>query len=55
MCDCTKIHLYEVEYKLSGMTVVPTHKNCGDSLNEKQADSFQKDLVKSWGFEEEEK
>ena len=38
---------------LSGMTVVPTHKNCGDILNEKQAESFQKELVKSWGIEEE--
>ena len=34
------------------MTVIPTHKNCGDPLNEKQAETFQKDLVKSWGFEE---
>ena len=54
MCECSKIHLYEVEFKLAGMTVVPTHKNCGDALNEKQADSFQKDLVKSWGFDDEE-
>ena len=53
MCDCTKIHMYEVEFKLSGMTVVPTHKNCGDILNEKQGESFQKELVKSWGIEEE--
>ena len=54
MCECSKVHLYEVEFKLAGMTVVPTHKNCGDALNEKQSDVFQKDLVKSWGFEEEE-
>ena len=54
MCECSKIHLFEVEFKLAGMTVVPTHKNCGDALNEKQADVFQKELVKSWGFEEEE-
>jgi len=46
--------MYEVEFKLDGMIVVPTHKNCGDSLNEKQNDTFQKELVKSWGFEEEE-
>ena len=39
--------------KLDGMIVVPTHKNCGDGLNEKQADTFQKELVKSWGYEEE--
>ena len=51
VCDCPRIHLYEVEYKLEGMIVVPTHKNCGASLNDKQADKFQKELVKSWGFE----
>jgi len=34
------------------MFVVPTHKTCGDGLNEKQADVFQKELVKSLGFEE---
>ncbi len=51
MCECSKVHLFEVEFKLNGMIVVPTHKNCGVSLNEKQADQFQKELVKSWGFE----
>ncbi len=54
MCECSKIHLYEVEFKLDGMTVVPTHKNCGFVLDEKQADKFQKELVKSWGMEEDE-
>ncbi|MDP3781208.1 MAG: hypothetical protein Q8Q69_08525 [Nitrosopumilaceae archaeon] len=53
MCDCSKVHLYEVEFKLDGMAIVPTHKNCGDALNGKQADIFQKELVKSWGLEEE--
>ncbi len=54
MCDCSKVHLYEVEFKLDGLIVVPTHKNCGVSLDEKQNDKFQKDLIKLWGFEEEE-
>ena len=54
MCECPKIHFYEVEFKLDGMIVVPVHKNCVDRLNEKQADTFQKELVKSWGYEEEE-
>ena len=54
MCDCTKIHLYGVEFKLDGMTVVPTCKDCGVALSEKQADKFQKELVKSWGMDEEE-
>ena len=53
MCECSKSHLYEVEFKLAGMIVVPTHKNCGDKLNEKQADTFQKELVKTWGLEDE--
>lgn len=50
MCDCAKVHMYEIEYKLAGMTVVPTHKNCGNALNETQLDKFQKELVKSWGL-----
>ena len=54
MCDCSKVHLYEVEFKLDGMTVVPTHKNCGNALGEKQADKFQQELVKSWGIQDEE-
>ena len=53
VCECAKIHPYEVEFKLEGMIVVPTHKNCGASLNDKQADKFQKELVRSWGLEDE--
>lgn len=53
VCECAKVHLYEVEYKLEGMIVVPTHKNCGAGLNEPQAAKLQKDLVKLWGFEQE--
>ncbi|GFN39617.1 MAG: conserved hypothetical protein [Marine Group I thaumarchaeote] len=53
MCECSKVHFFEVEFKLDGMVVVPTHKNCGDPLNEKQADKFQKELVKHWGIKEE--
>ncbi len=45
--------MYEVEYKLAGMTVVPTHKNCGNALSEAQLDKFQKELVKSWGLDPE--
>lgn len=54
MCDCSKVHLYGVEYKLEGMIVVPTCKNCGHELNEGQAEKLQKDLIKLWGFEEDE-
>ncbi len=53
MCDCAKVHMYEIEYKLAGMTVVPTHKNCGNMLNETQLNKFQKELVKSWGIDPE--
>ena len=45
--------MYEVDFKLDGMVVVPTHKNCGDALNEKQVDKFQKELVKTWGIKDE--
>ncbi len=54
MCECTKIHLYEVEFKLDGMIVVPTHKNCGFALDEKQSTKFTAELVKSWGIKEDE-
>ncbi len=54
MCECSKVHLYEVEFKLEGMIVVPTHKNCGVSLNDKQAEKFQKELMKTWGFDDDE-
>jgi len=53
MCECDKVHMYEVEFKLDGMVVVPTHKNCGVALNEKQLEKFRKELVKTWGFQEE--
>jgi len=46
MCNCPSVHFYEVEFKLAGMTVVPTHKNCGDSLNEEQMSQFNKELIK---------
>ena len=52
MCNCPKVHFYEVEFKLSGMRVVPTHKNCGESLNEDQSSKFEKELIKYWGLEE---
>jgi len=45
--------MFEVEYKLSGMAVIPTHKNCGNALNEPQLEKFQKELVKSWGLDPE--
>ena len=53
MCECEKVHMYEVDFKLDGMVVVPTHKNCGEALNEKQVDKFQKELVKTWGIKDE--
>ena len=53
MCDCSKVHLYEVEFKLDRMIIVPTHKNCGFALGEKQGDKFQQELVKSWGLADE--
>jgi len=52
MCNCSNVHIYEVEFKLDGMIVVPTHKNCGETLDEKQSEKFRKNLVKSWGINE---
>ena len=50
MCDCSKIHLFEVEFKLDGLSVIPTHKNCGAVLDGQQSEQFQKELVSSWGL-----
>lgn len=52
MCNCAKVTFYEVEFKLSGLKVIPTHKNCGEGLNDDQFNSFEKELVKYWGFEQ---
>ncbi|MFM7861395.1 MAG: hypothetical protein ACKO7Y_01395 [Candidatus Nitrosotenuis sp.] len=45
--------MFDIEYKLVGMVVVPTCKNCGNALNETQLEKFQKELVKSWGLDPE--
>jgi|GEM_PF-88548 len=52
MCDCPGVHFYEVDFKLYGMKVVPSHKNCGDPLNNEQFSKFEKELIKYWGIEE---
>ncbi|MGC1929553.1 MAG: hypothetical protein WA667_11300 [Candidatus Nitrosopolaris sp.] len=41
-----------MEFKFDGMRVVPTHKNCGDPINEQQSSKFQKELIQYWGFGE---
>jgi len=51
MCECPKVHFYEVEFKLDGMKTVSYHKNCGDALSEPQFVDFEKQLVKLWGME----
>jgi hypothetical protein len=52
VCRCPKVTFYEVEFKLAGLKVVPTHKNCGEGLNDDQFNSFEKELVKYWGYEQ---
>jgi hypothetical protein len=52
MCSCPKVHFFEVEFKLAGMRVIPTHKNCGDLLSEQQLARFEKELIQYWGFGE---
>jgi len=49
----SKLSLYDVEYKLSGMNVVPVDKNTGKVLDEKQIETLQKQLLKNWQFEDE--
>ena len=49
-----KLSLYDVEYKLYGMNVVPVDKNTGKILDEKQIVNLRKQLMKNWRFEDEE-
>jgi hypothetical protein len=46
------VHFYEVEFKLYGMKVIASHKNCGDILSDEQLSKFEKELIKYWGFEQ---
>ena len=47
------LSLYDVEYKLYGMNVVPVDKNTGKVLDEKQIEALRKQLLKNWQFEDE--
>ena len=49
----SKLSLYDVEYKLYGMKVVPVDKNTGKILDEKQIVTLRKQLMKNWRFEDE--
>jgi len=49
----SKLSLYDVEYKLYGMNVVPVDKNTGKILDEKQIVTLRKQLMKNWRFEDE--
>ena len=48
-----KLTLYDVEYKLDGLKVVPVDKNTGKVLDEKQVVTLRKQLLKNWRFEDE--
>ncbi|MDC0159671.1 hypothetical protein OAJ55_03180 [Candidatus Nitrosopelagicus sp.] len=47
------LSLYDVEYKLDGMNVVPVDKNTGKVLDEKQVETLRKQLLKNWRFQDE--
>ncbi|MDA0756638.1 MAG: hypothetical protein O3C04_00845 [Crenarchaeota archaeon] len=49
----TKLSLFDVEYKLYGMKVVPVDKNTGKALDEKQVETLRKQLMKNWQFVDE--
>jgi len=49
----SKLSLYDVEYKLDGMNVVPVDKNTGKILNEKQVEKLQKQLLDNWNLKDE--
>ena len=50
----SKLSLYDVEYKLDGLKVVPVDKNTGKVLDEKQVVTLRKQLLKNWRFEDDE-
>ena len=49
----SNLSLYDVEYKLFGMNVVPVDKNTGKVLDEKQIENLRKQLLKNWRFADE--
>ena len=53
LAEKSKLSLYDVEYKLFGMNVVPVDKNTGKILDEKQIVTLQNQLMKNWRFEDE--
>ena len=53
LVEKSKLTLFDVEYKLDGMNVVPVDKNTGRVLDEKQLDLLRKQLMKEWRFVDE--
>ena len=53
LVEKSKLSLFDVEYKLDGMNVVPVDKNTGKVLDEKQLDLLRKQLMKEWRFVDE--
>ena len=53
LVEKSKLTLFDVEYKLDGMNVVPVDKNTGVPLDEKQLDLLRKQLMKEWRYVDE--
>ena len=53
LVEKSKLTLFDVEYKLDGMNVVPVDKNTGKVLDEKQLDLLRKQLMKEWRYVDE--
>ena len=53
LVEKSKLTLFDVEYKLDGMNVVPVDKKTGKVLDEKQLDLLRKQLMKEWRFVDE--
>ena len=53
LVEKSKLSLFDVEYKLVGMNVVPVDKNTGKPLDEKQLELLRKQLMKEWRFKDE--
>ena len=53
LVEKSKLSLFDVEYKLDGMNVVPIDKNTGRALDDKQLESLRKQLMKEWRYVDE--
>jgi len=52
MCSCSKVHFYDVDFKLYSLKVIACCKNCGNPLSDEQSKKIENEIMKHWGFAE---